>query len=160
DLSMSAFFRIVDDRQPTILLDEVDAIFTGKSKSESTEDLRRVINNGYRPGAVVQRVGGQNRDEVHDFKVFCPVAMAGLGHLPDTLMTRSIVLRMRRRAPSERVQPWRDRLHRPEGEELQLRMAAWAQVAPATIEYPDLPEGVADRDADVWEPLLMVADMA
>ncbi|QAY62903.1 DUF3631 domain-containing protein [Xylanimonas allomyrinae] len=159
DLSMSAFFRIVNDNQPTILLDEVDAIFTGKSKSEGTEDLRRVINNGYRTGAVVQRVGGQNRDEVQSFRVFTPVAMAGLGNLPDTLMSRSIILRMKRRAPGESVEPWRDRIHRAEGNTLQADLAAWAG-AVETLPYPDLPEGVADRDADVWEPLLMVADHA
>jgi len=159
DLSMSAFFRIVDENRPTILLDEVDAIFTGKSKSESTEDLRRVINNGYRVGAVVQRVGGTNRDTVQSFKVFTPVAMAGLGHLPDTLMSRSIILRMRRRAAHEQVQPWRDRIHRPEGNQIQAWLTRWSK-AVGSLSFPTLPEGVADRDADVWEPLLMVADAA
>src|SRR5690625_152340 len=159
DLSMSAFFRLVDDNQPTILLDEVDAIFTGKAKSEGTEDLRRVINNGYRIGAVVQRVGGKNRDIVQAFRVFCPVAMAGLGNLPDTLMSRSIVLRMKRRAASEPVSPWRDRLHRPEGEVLQSALTEWAATV-AEMKYPVLPDGVEDRDADVWEPLIMVADTA
>lgn len=159
DMSMSAFFRIVDDNRPTILLDEVDAIFTGKAKSEGTEDLRRVINNGYRVGAVVQRVGGQNRDQVQSFTVFAPVAMAGLGNLPDTLMSRSIVLQMKRRTPSEPVEPWRDRIHRLEGAEVQALLATWAgQVE--RMDYPELPEGVHDRDADVWEPLLMVAEAA
>lgn len=159
DISMAAFFRIVEDRQPSILLDEVDAIFIGKKQSEGAEDMRRVINNGYRIGAVVQRVGGRNRDEVQDFHVFTPVAMAGLGNLPDTLMSRSVIIRMKRRASGERVQQFRDRLHRPEGEDLEALMAAWAANIEA-LEYPPLPDGVEDRDADVWEPLLMVADLA
>jgi len=159
DISMAAFFRIVEDRQPSILLDEVDAIFTGKKQSDGSEDMRRVINNGYRIGAVVQRVGGKNRDEVQDFHVFTPVAMAGLGNLPDTLMSRSVILQMKRRRGGEKVQQFRDRLHRPEGRELQTRIASWAG-AVETLEYPDLPDGVEDRDADVWEPLLMVADVA
>lgn len=159
DISMSAFFRIVEDRRPTILLDEVDAIFTGKAKAEGTEDMRRVINNGYRTGAVVQRVGGPNRDQVQDFRVFTPVAMAGLGNLPDTLMTRSVIIRMKRRGPGEKVEPYRDRLHRPVGNELQRQLAAWAEVV-GEMPYPELPEGVEDRDADVWEPLIMVADAA
>lgn len=159
DLSMAAFFRIVEDRQPTILLDEVDALFTGKAKSEGTEDMRRIINNGYRIGASVQRVGGKNRDELQEFRVFTPVAMAGLGHLPDTLMSRSVIIRMKRRGPGERVEPFRDRLHRPEGEAIQRRIADWSEGI-AELTYPDLPGGVEDRDADVWEPLLMVADEA
>lgn len=159
DLSMSAFFRIVDDQRPTILLDEVDAIFTGKAKSEGTEDLRRVLNNGYRVGAVVQRVGGVNRDEVQAFRVFTPVAMAGLGNLPDTLMSRSIILRMKRRAPGEKVESWRDRIHRAEGEQIQAALAEWATTT-GHMDYPALPDEVQDRDADVWEPLVMVADAA
>ena len=159
DLSMAAFFRIVEDQQPTILLDEVDAIFTGKAKSEGTEDMRRVINNGYRTGAKVQRVGGKNRDEVQEFRVFTPVAMAGLGNLPDTLMSRSIIIKMKRRGPGERVEQFRDRLHRPVGQAIQERLWAWAQRV-GQMDYPDLPEAVQDRDADVWEPLIMVADAA
>lgn len=159
DLSMSAFFRIVEDTQPAILLDEVDAIFTGKSKSESTEDLRRVINNGYRIGAVVQRVGGKNRDQVQQFRVFTPVAMAGLGNLPDTLMSRSVIIGMKRRAPGEKVEQFRDRLHRPEGEQIAAQITGWAEQVGELV-YPELPEGVADRDADVWEPLLMIAAAA
>lgn len=160
DISMAAFFRIVEDRQPSILLDEVDAIFIGKKQSEGAEDMRRVINNGYRVGAVVQRVGGKNRDEVQDFHVFTPVAMAGLGNLPDTLMSRSIIIRMKRRRSGETVQQFRDRLHRPEGEKLQTRLAAWAATIPGDLDYPNLPDGVEDRDADVWEPLIMMADLA
>ncbi|CCK59356.1 DUF3631 domain-containing protein [Mycobacterium canetti] len=159
DISMAAFYRIVEERQPAVLLDEVDAIFAGKKHSESSEDMRRVINNGYRVGAVVQRCGGKNRDEVHEFHVFAPVAMAGLGNLPDTLATRSIILPMKRRRPSERVEQFRDRIHRPEGQTLQMRIAAWAADV-TDLSYPDLPDGVADRDADVWEPLVMVADAA
>ncbi len=159
DLSMAAFFRIVEDRQPAILLDEVDAIFTGKKQSDSSEDMRRVINNGYRVGAVVQRVGGKNRDEVQEFHVFTPVAMAGLGNLPDTLMSRSVIIRMKRRRAGESVEQFRDRLHRPEGSKLQTRLANWANNI-TDLDYPVLPDGVEDRDADVWEPLIMVADAA
>jgi hypothetical protein len=159
DLSMAAYYRITEDRKPTILLDEVDAIF-GKTKSEKSEDMRRVLNNGYRAGAVVQRVGGPNFNEVHDFHVFGPVAMAGLGNLPDTLMSRSIVINMKRRSPTETVEAYRDRKHRPEGEALRDRLAAWAETV--TVDYSDLtlPAGVDDRDADVWEPLILVADAA
>lgn len=159
DLSMSAFFRIVEANRPTILLDEVDAIFTGKAKSEGTEDMRRVINNGYRAGAVVQRVGGANRDQVQSFRVFAPVAMAGLGHLPDTLMSRSIIIRMKRRGPGETCEPFRDRLHRPQGAGIRDSLAEWASGV-GHMDYPELPDGVQDRDADVWEPLIMVADLA
>ena len=40
---------------------------------------------------------------------FAPVAFAGLRELPDTLASRSIFVRMKRRAPDEYVEPFRHR---------------------------------------------------
>jgi len=77
-------------------------------------------------------------------------------------MTRSVIVRMRRRAPGEHVEPFRRRLHGREGEDLRKQLAAWSKaiVDEVTDVYPDLPAGITDRPADVWEPLLAVADAA
>jgi len=88
--------------------------------------------------------------------------MAGLGDLPDTLMSRSIIIRMRRRAPDEKVTPFRRRLAEPDGIALRDGLAEWTasisnQLANA---WPEMPEGVVDRPADVWEALLAIADAA
>jgi hypothetical protein len=89
------------------------------------------------------------------------VALAGLGDLPDTILTRSVVVRMRRRAPSEIVEPFRRRVNGPDGEHLRERLEAWAgQTLARSNSYPDMPDTINDRDADVWEPLLSVADAA
>jgi hypothetical protein len=94
--------------------------------------------------------------------VYSPVALAGLGDLPATLMSRSVVIRMRRRAPGEHVEPFRIRAATAGAAPLAGQLAAWmAREAPALAEtYPDMPEGITDRPADVWEPLLAVADAA
>jgi hypothetical protein len=90
------------------------------------------------------------------------VALAGLGALPDTILSRSVVVRMRRRAPGERVEPYRRRVHAPQGARLRARLADWAAAAAdrAAALWPAMPDGVEDRDADLWEPLLAVADLA
>jgi hypothetical protein len=69
---------------------------------------------------------------------------------------------MRRRASDERIEPFRRRVHAPIGEALRRRLAGWAATIldEATEARPDMPPGVDDRDADVWEPLLAVADIA
>jgi hypothetical protein len=54
-------------------------------------------------------------------------AMAGIGDLPDTIIGRSIILRMRRRAPSETVHPWRRRTYYDEGNAIRERLTAWAR---------------------------------
>lgn len=159
--SPAAIFRKLAQEDHTLLFDEVDAIFTRKGKDDGNEDLRALLNAGYRRGATIPRCVGP-RHEVQEFGVFAPVALAGLGDLPDTVMTRSVIIRMRRRAPSERIEQFRMRIHEPQGTVLRDRLAVWAEaVGPQVGEaWPELPPGVVDRDAEIWEPLLAVADEA
>lgn len=111
--------------------------------------------------ATIPRCVGQSYDVRH-FPVYAAVALAGLGDLPDTLMSRSVIIRMRRRAPGEHVEPFRHRKHAEEGDDLREALAEWATIVGGSIgeAWPTMPEGVTDRPADCWEPLLAVADAA
>jgi len=159
--SPAAIFRTLATKQITLLFDEVDAIWNKRGQDDNHEDLRALLNAGYKKGATVPRCVGP-KHEVMSFKVYCAVALAGLGDLPDTIMTRAVIIRMRRRAPSEAVQPFRTRTHEPEGHELRGRLARWAGVVgpDAGRSWPQLPEGIVDRPAEVWEPLIAVGDAA
>lgn len=159
----AALFRAVSDLEarPTILFDEVDTVFGPKAQDH--EDTRGFLNAGHRRGAVAYRCVGEGRRQVVTaFPAYCAVALAGLHGLPDTIATRAVIVRMRRRAPDEVVEPFRWRKHEPVGFALRERMAEWcASMADRlTIAEPDMPEGVVDRAADVWEPLLAIADCA
>ena len=159
--SPAAIFRKLAKDDHTLLFDEVDAIFSKRGKDDGNEDLRALLNVGYRRGATIPRCVGPQHD-VREFAVFAPTALAGLGDLPDTIMSRSIIVRMRRRAPGERVEQFRLRMHESQGAALRERLAAWSRDVGATVgeAWPDLPPGVFDRDAEVWEPLIAVADAA
>jgi Protein of unknown function (DUF3631) len=158
--STAVTFRAVDAGQPTLLLDEVDTIFGRRTKDEN-EDLRGLLNAGHRRGAQVPRCVGPNH-ELKLFKVYAACALAGLGDLPETLLSRSVVVRMRRRAPGERLQPYRQRVHGLEGYLLRDRLAEWVEGVADDLHaaWPSMPAGVEDRPADVWEPLLAIADAA
>jgi hypothetical protein len=159
--SPAAVFRTLAVNQITLLFDEVDAIFTKRGQDDTHEELRALLNAGYKRGATIPRCVGPRHD-VENFPVYCAVALAGLGDLPDTIMSRSVILRMRRRAPHEPVEPFRTRSHEAPGHELRERLAQWAnRVGPeAGAAWPSLPDGIADRPAEVWEPLIAVADRA
>jgi hypothetical protein len=159
----AALFRKVSDEAgpPTILFDEIDTVFGPKAKDN--EDIRGMLNAGHRRGATALRCVVKGKTiEVEEFPAYCAVAVAGLGDLPDTILTRSVVIKMRRRSPSEKVQPFRHRVHAPEGHDLRDRLAEWAASIANKVEdaWPDMPDGIEDRNADVWEPLLAVADVA
>lgn len=156
-------FRKVSDPAglPTILYDEIDTVFGPRAKDN--EEIRGILNAGHRRGAMAGRCVVRGKlIETEELPAYCAVALAGLGALPDTILSRSIVVRMRRRAPTESVEPYRRRLHAPVGNALRDRLAAWADVvrarAPGT--EPAMPDGIADRNADVWESLLAIADAA
>jgi hypothetical protein len=159
----AALFRSVADpaARRTILFDEIDTIFGPKAKEH--EELRGLLNAGHRRSGVAYRcVGEGTRQEVAAFPAYAGVALAGLGQLPDTILTRSVVIRMRRRAPHEHVEPFRARIHEPEGQKIGQQLGDWASHAAEAMTgaWPDMPPGVTDRPADVWEPLLTVADAA
>jgi hypothetical protein len=161
--SANALYRLVDSAAglPTVLFDEVDTIFGPKAGAD--EALRGFLNAGYRRTTGALRcVGEGSNQNAQIFNSYCAVAMAGLGSLPDTVLTRSVIVRMRKRAPNEKVEPYRQRIHEKQGHVLRDRLAKWADSVreQVTDAWPEMPEGVTDRPADVWEPLLAVADAA
>ncbi len=153
----AALFRSVADldRRPTILFDEIDTIFGPRAKDN--EEVRGFLNAGHRRSGVAYRcVGLGTSQKVAAFPAFAAVAMAGLDDLPATIASRSIVVRMRRRAADEPVEPYRLRHHEPQGLAIGERLADALEVL-ALVEEPDMPTGIVDRPADVWEPLLAIA---
>ncbi|MFD5463324.1 DUF3631 domain-containing protein [Kitasatospora sp. NPDC127059] len=162
-VSPSVLARTIHDKKtrPTVMLDESDTVFG--PKAAGNEDLRGLINAGHRRGGHVLRcVGGGTTQTVQAFPTHFALAAAGLGDLPHTVMGRSVVIRMRRRTCDERIEPYRERIHQAQGHALRERLATWADTVRDDVSraVPDLPNGIFDRAADVWEPLLAVADAA
>lgn len=154
------FRKVGDDSEkPSILFDEIDTVFGPKAKDN--EEIRGLLNAGHRKGAVAGRCVVKGKTvTTEEIPAYCAVALAGIGELPDTLITRSIVIRMRRRSPDEEIEPYRRRIHAPDGEALAKKVADWGarHVEALSQAWPDMPDGIKDRDADVWEPLLAIAD--
>ncbi len=125
NMTSAALYRLIAARGPTVLFDEIDATFGPKAGDH--EELRAVLNAGHRRSATVARcVGDGTSMEVQEFPAFAPVALAGIGDLPDTILDRSVVVRMRRRSPAERVAPFRYRDALVDTKPVARRLAAWA----------------------------------
>jgi Protein of unknown function (DUF3631) len=146
-----------EDGLPTVLYDEIDTVFGPKAKDN--EEIRGVLNAGHHRGATAGRCVVHGKTvTTEELPAYCAVALAGLGWLPDTILTRSIIVRMRRRAPGETVEPFRRRIHPPQAAPLYSALETWARGV-LTIVWPDLPPEIQDRDADVWESLIAIADI-
>ncbi|HEY9411210.1 MAG TPA: DUF3631 domain-containing protein [Jiangellaceae bacterium] len=142
---------------PTLLIDEADTIFG--AKAGDNEDLRGLLNAGHQRGRPTLRYDAGTQ-KVERIATFAMAALAGIGAMPDTIEDRAAVIRMRRRAPGETVQPYRVRRDGPALHDLRQRLGRWAaaNLDHLTQAAPDMP--LEDRAADTWEPMIAVADLA
>ncbi len=159
-ISEAALYRLIEQEQPTLLLDEAEAL--RDKANERGQWLRGLLNAGNRRGANVLRMGGAGMRTVEKFKVCCPKVFCCIGQLPDTLADRSIAIFMQRRQPSDSIERFLVRRVAPEAEQLHRETAAWAAENAGLIgeAYQGLDvsiiQGLTDRDVESWEPLFAV----
>jgi putative DNA primase/helicase len=154
-ISSSSIYRLVEQVQPTLCIDEADTFL------KSNEALRGVINSGHTRSSANVILTDPNTLEVRPFSTFCCKAIAGIGVYADTIMDRSIIVKLRRKLPHESV----EKLRFADQElfiTLKSKILRWvndhadelANARPKTV-YE-----LNDRAADSWEPLFAIADAA
>lgn len=154
-ISPAALYRAIDAWSPTLLIDEADAFV------KDNEELRGIINSGHtRDSAYVIRTVGDTFTPTK-FNTWGAKAIAGIGHIADTLMDRAVILELRRKLPHESV----DRLRYAEPDlfhNLRSKLARFADDYREQVRQarPSLPASLNDRAQDNWEPLLAIAKVA
>jgi hypothetical protein len=157
--SEAVVYRLVSATRPTMLLDEVDAIFNPRT-ADRYEALRALLNSGHRRGAKVPRcVGASNK--VMEFSTFCAKAIAGIGTLPDTVADRSIPIRLERRTGSETVERFLRHEVKPGAERVRRRVEAWSDKNRDGLRgaHPEMPAELSDRMQEGCECLVAIADV-
>lgn len=156
--SDAVLFRKIDVNHPTLLIDEMD-----NTNWRERPALVAILNGGFAKfGSVVPRCVGEDF-EPKDFSVWAPKVLAskGVRGMPDTTLSRSVVIRMQRRKKDcEPVARFRARVARKESAPLRAKLVRWAadHFHDLTNAEPDEPETISDRAADAWSPLLAIAD--
>ena len=159
-ISAAALYRVVDSLKPTLLLDEVDA--TLAQKTDTAEALRGLLNAGNdRTSSRVLRCVGEDK-EVVSYDCFGAKVLAGIGHIPDTMEDRAIVVELRRKLHSEKVRRFSVLDDQSEFKEIRRKLVRWAADHRRLlgVARPHLPSGLNDRASDNWSPLLAIADLA
>lgn len=158
--STAAVYRSIGaaDAPPTLLIDEADTIFGAKA-GDANEDLRGLLNAGHQRGRPTIRWDPNSRT-IERIETFAMAALAGIGHMPDTIEDRAVIIRMRRRAAGESVAPYRVRRDGPALRLLADQLTGWLSEHLGELERAEPPMPVDDRAADTWEPLVAVADFA
>ena len=152
--SPAAIFRAIEAWRPTLLLDEADTWM------KQNEELAGVLNSGHtRRTARVIRVAEVNGEHLPvAFSTWCPMVIAGIGSQRDTLMSRSVIISLRRKLPSETVTRLPYDLH---GRLLRVRrqIARWAADNAVTLGAMEIepPPCGNDRKQDNFTPLWRIA---
>jgi hypothetical protein len=158
DISPAALYRTIERERPTLLVDEADDI----GDEECARELRRILRAGYtHMTAYIVRCEGDNH-EPRTFSVWCPKAVALVGRLRGALGDRAIEIRMRRRRRDEPIARLRASRIAKELEPLRRRCARWARDHADALRAADvaIPPELDDRAAELWGPLLAIADQA
>lgn len=152
------FFRLIEARRPTIFLDEVDTIYSGSKD----EDLRQVLNSGYKHNGSIPRVDQSSPDGIRDYGTFCPKVLAGIdnGMVPSTVLDRAIKITMERKTGE--VAPFYSEDIEDEAADLVDDINAWLAANLDTLNArenrPEPMAGISDRQNDIIRPLLTIAD--
>jgi hypothetical protein len=157
--TIAAVVRSIGEDPPTLLVDEADTLWGSKKQADNNEDLRGLLNAGHQRNRPMLRWDITTRS-LDQLDTFAMAMLASIGDLPDTIMDRAIVVRMRRRAPGERVDPYRTRRDAPPLHELRDRLAGWAREHLRELHHAAPVMPLEDRAADTWEPLIATADLA
>lgn len=152
-------FTLIEARKPTLMIDEVDTIYSG-AKDEA---LRGVLNSGYKHNGRVPRVDKSSEDGIREYSTFCPKILAGIdnGQVPDTVMDRSIKITLVKAQPGQ-VQPFYSEDVEDLAADLIDRIKAWYAANSDHLHNranrPTPLEALNDRQNDIARPLLMIAD--
>jgi hypothetical protein len=157
--TIAAVVRSIGQDPPTLLVDEADTLWGTRKQADNNEDLRGLLNAGHQRNRPMLRWDVTSRT-AEQLDTFAMALLAAIGELPDTIMDRAVVVRMRRRAPGEQVDPYRTRRDAPPLHDLRDRLATWARAHLLDLQQAAPAMPLEDRAADTWEPLIAVADLA
>jgi hypothetical protein len=151
--------RSIGQDPPTLLVDEADTLWGTRKQADANEDLRGLLNAGHQRNRPMLRWDVTSRT-AEQLDTFAMALLAAIGELPDTIMDRAVVVRMRRRAPGEQVDPYRTRRDAPPLHDLRDCLATWTRAHLRELQQAAPAMPVEDRAADTWEPLIAIADLA
>jgi len=154
--SPAAIFRAVDLWKPTLLIDEADSFLKGN------EELRGVINSGHsKHGAYVLRVEGDSNNRTPKrFSTWSPMIIAMIKNPPGTILDRSIIIQLNRKAETEYVELLSTDCYL-QLKTLRQKLRRWADDNFEALKCtcPQIPKTGNDRATDNWRPLFVIASL-
>jgi hypothetical protein len=90
------------DSKITILFDETEPV-DPRTREGGNAQIRRILNAGIRSSITVPRCHGDDYDDIEEYRIFCPKALARIGQFDDVLASRMILVPMQRKARDKKT---------------------------------------------------------
>jgi putative DNA primase/helicase len=157
NVTPAVVYRVIERDHPTLLNDEADTFLYVRS------ELNGIFNSGHsRDTAFTWRCDGDSHDP-KQFGTYAAIALAKIGKLPPALHDRSLVIRMQRKRPDDKIERFREDRAASELLDLKRKAGRWTTDNLSILKAADpdiIPETLNDRAADNWRLLLAIADLA
>jgi hypothetical protein len=127
-----------------------------------------VLNVGFKKDGAVPRCEGQDHKVVFH-PAYSPKAIAAIGGLPETIMDRSIPIRMQRKRKDQKIDRFLAAIARPEAEPIASAIRSFAEESIEEVRTAYLYAAqsksldalsLSDRDIDIWLALIAVCAVA
>ena len=148
-ISKAALYRIIDAREPTLIMDEADGLMNDR-------EMLALVNAGYsRATGTVPRAQG---DGLRNYKVFCPKAFASIQPIPPTVVDRAIKIGLQRLMEGDSVLPLHEDDECVGKSVVPMMQECHREEIVRAYRSPDLRiEFLHTRQADIWRPLFAIA---
>jgi len=156
NISAAAIYRMIEESQPTLIIDEADTFVAGGSN----KDMVGIINSGHAKNrAYVSRCVGDDY-QAKNFSTWSPMVLASIGSLQPTIMDRSIAIQINRKTATESVKRIQSDLF-DAAKVTRSRMLKWSNDNADTIKQNIIePKSHGnDRAVDNWIPLFTIAKL-
>ena len=152
----SSVFRTIDKYRPvTILIDEIECFAQGN------EQMRSLIDTGYdRLMAYIDRTEANKKNfEPKKFYCFSAMALAGLEKLHSSVMSRSILIMMKKKKGTEYIEPFNINEMTEKAVVMQGKMLRWISDNANSLQScnPVFTNTMENRTKDIWKPLFAIA---
>jgi DNA primase len=153
-------FRTVEDDRATLLLDEADQL--RKQQKEAVNERLEIIRSGYKRSGKVGRIekgaeGGMTRKT---YSTYSPKMIANVTGLEDALEDRVLHIDCQRKPDDAQVREFHPRAEKPTTQLLRNKLYFFglqSAVEIALIYDGYRPEGLLNREAEIWSGILCVA---
>jgi hypothetical protein len=153
ELTGAAFFHIVDQHHPTLIIDDADKLL------QRRPELTHLVNVSWIRGTKIPR---QDHGITRWYDVFCPKIISGVNvQLEPTTASRCVKVRFLPKLKGEKVENF-DEVDNEDFQTLRRKCARWAADNAAALKAatPVLPPESNNRLTDNWILQLAIAELA